>query len=399
MNEMIIRQNLALAIAIVSFFITITIALSTTGYTMYQFSIFIRQITAIATAVFGVLAIFYFKNYRSAFYGLSAFMMLYVYGIFVGTVFGGFEMAKENLFLTIPLCSLGLLLVGQKAPILPFGRSQFLLTYIFIILFLTIATGGLVLDFPPYFVYSYQEGIFGSNIEYSQGASYFFALGMIFSFILYQSARKRFSSLLFLTITLVFFLLCLIGGARGESLAAFVLLVYIGLVRKSTHSRLPLVLFIVMFFIWLLAFVDRDSIVLLGRLQILLEFSVGARDELYTDAVHILESNMQCFLFGCGFDYFQHYFNYDQGLYVHNFILESAIIWGVPLTLITTSFFLFGLYNAVRKEAFSDAFPYMALFAFLVSMKSGTLTSNWLFIVSFFHYFALGLRQAIKRGD
>jgi hypothetical protein len=107
------------------------------------------------------------------------------------------------------------------------------------------------------------------------------------------------------------------------------------------------------------------------------------RDILFSQSIDLLQTEARCTFFGCGFAFFQHYFEYDYGSYPHNSILEATITWGLPATLFLLACIVIG----ARKIQWTLPLPQVGLLSFLISLKSGDLMGGWL-AMSFAFYLA-----------
>ncbi len=328
-------------------------------------------------------------------FSMGAFVVLFVYGMVMATVMGGLTTAMSDLPTTILIALLGLFIASQRTPVVTRSDAQILVLYIATFLLATLALGGLILSLPPYFVFQAQSDWHGSSVSYSQGVSKFFGFGLVLCGFLLQAERSVKLQILLLFPSLTFLLLAFVGGGRGDALTALIIFLFVVMIRLPLKAKIPAIIIIVMLTGLFVRNINLDDLVIFRRLSIILEGSAGARDEIYAEAIGMLADKVQCAVIGCGFDYFQFALQQDVGRYPHNQLIESMIVWGIPLTLVTMSYTVIGLYKSFREDGRNDAFPFIALFFFFIAMKSGSVVSSWLFVISVFHYFGVGLDRAL----
>lgn len=381
--------------AIVSLLISITVALPLTTAEVRTLSVQTRGLTLALTALCVALQAVSVRGNRVMLLSMCAFTLFYLYGMLLAAIMGGLSTAMSDLPTTILLTSLGLFVLSQSAQGVTRSSARILVLYILAFMLMTVVFGGLVLSMPPHFVFEAQTDSHGSAVLYSQGVSKFFGLGLVLCGFLLQSERSAKLKALFLLLSLFLLLLAFLGGGRGDALAALIVFLFIVMTRMPLKAKiltiitmgLPTALFIVN--------VNLDDLVIFRRLSIILEGSVGVRDEIYADGIALLVDRFQCVTIGCGFDYYQYALQLDAGRYPHNQLLEAVIVWGIPLTSMLMVFTAIGLYKSFREKGEEDAFPYIALLFIIVAMKSGSVISSWILVISVFHYFGVGLDRVL----
>ncbi|MBZ8117581.1 hypothetical protein KUD11_02860 [Roseovarius sp. LXJ103] len=251
-----------------------------------------------------------------------------------------------------------------------------------------LATGGLVLAYPPRFEFEL-ETTTGSLLLYSQGISKFYGLSAILSFWLVLNARSVRARIPLVGCFAVFIALALLGGGRGDFLAAMAVIVMMSLAGGPGRKMMGAVLVGVFYFggVWLMAYFSHDFIAL-ERLWIVFQgLSFSERDILFAEAVDLVLSDTSCLLIGCGYTYFQVHYGYEYAMYPHNIVLEALITWGVPLMLALFALVLRGLAHSDRT---SPAF-WAGVFFFLIALKSGDLFTAWYALAFVFALAGVGL--------
>lgn len=381
--------------AIVSLLISVTVALPLTTTAVRAVSVQTRGLTLALTALCCVVLALSVRSNRVMLYSIFAFALYYVYGMFLAAIMGGISTAITALPTTILLTSLGLFVLSQSEQGITRNGARILILYVVCFMLITVVYGGLVLGMPPYFVFEFQTESHGSTVSYSQGVTKFFGLGLVLCGFLLQSGRSVKLKAMLMVLSLFFLVLAFLGGARGDALAALIVFLFIVMTRMPLKTKIPTVVVMGLAIGMFIANVNLDEMVIFRRLSIILEGSAGARDKIYADAIDLLAGQFQCAAIGCGFDYYQYALQLSAGRYPHNQILEAMIVWGVPLTGMLIIFVAIGLYKALRENSEEDAFPYIALFFIIVAMKSGSLVSSWIVIISVFYYFGVGLDRVL----
>ena len=73
------------------------------------------------------------------------------------------------------------------------------------------------------------------------------------------------------------------------------------------------------------------------------------------------------------------------------FLLEFALVWGAPITILAVFLFLLGLLvDLIVKRQF-DGFFLLTIYLTLIYLKSGSVVSGGLFLVSFMCYASRGI--------
>ena len=336
--------------------------------------------------MFGVLFILNsanFKNNVKEIKLILCFTALFLYGYFLAELNGSGETALLDLLVTLTVVPVCILVIAHERVILGRFESYLLVFIIFLFFLLNVFTGGIILDVPPKYDFSYASEVKGRPIYYGQGVAKFFSLGAIIASIILINEAKRFSKMCMLLAIFLFATLSMMSGARGELIAMIASLI----VMLLFNARLSSAIFICILLTGLIAvsytYMSLGDFLFFQRMSSLLNGSFGARGHLYSDAIILLMENEKCFLIGCGFNFFQNEYSYSLGLYPHNFILEAAIVWGVPIVTILLLLFLIGMLNQAKSRENTDIFFYLTFFFTIIALKSGSVISSHLFLIFF----------------
>ena len=163
-------------------------------------------------------------------------------------------------------------------------------------------------------------------------------------------------NLLFSLLILVFFMLSLAGGSRGEVIVC--LFTIVAILSRSLKSFLlgsVCLGFVVIAMNLLIGDFERfEMFPTVWRLLYLIETSnLGSRDELLMQSLSLLVENPRCAIVGCGINYFQEYYSYDFGKYPHNWAAEFVVSFGLILFIAVIALaatFIIRNYNRVFEQ-------------------------------------------------
>jgi hypothetical protein len=360
------------------FLILTTISLATTSSVSRVVIEGVRGISLSGMLLCIALSILYSRGLRLT--TLTSLLIMYCllfYGMFLAVLNGGFETSLLGLPIDLFLITMGILILSlQDGTIISKRMASRLLWYSGFVLLITVATGGMRLSVPPSFNFEYLSHVQGGEVRYSQGMSKFFGISAVCAvFLAFEHKTMKERSGYYL-LAISFVLLSFLGGSRGDSLAIAVLLMGYTL-YKAPHYIIYVVS--VGFFVplFLSRIIDLENIVIVSRL-LALKDNLGMRDVLLRDVILLLENRPICLLQGCGYDYFQAHFRYNAGLYPHNYVAESIIVFGIPLSATLFSLAFYGLYiSRSVHSAQPDAYPMIFIFLIIIGLKGGSLNSDW----------------------
>ena len=329
------------------------------------------------------------------------FYVLFVYGFLLSVIYGGWGTAISDVPETLVLVSAGIFAFSFRGQPVLSREATAIVLFAVAVLALNLATGGIVLGMPPRYSFSFHLYATGVEVAYGQGVTKFFAIAAIMSAYLLSIQGARFRRIILLVLTLVFIGLSLLGGARGDALG-LLLTLFVAYFPKAPVKVIVAGVGLYFLGFAILSLVPHsEDLVLYSRMQSVLSGSIGVRETLYGDAWELLTSNGKCFVFGCGFNYFQLALAYEVGMYPHNFLLEYALVWGAPITFIIVSLFALGMFADLVLRRQFDGFFLITVYLTFIFLKSGTVVSGGLFLVGFFYYAARGVLvlTGVRRGS
>lgn len=362
-----------------------------------------RQVIEVVRLIAGVTVMFLLiillskmnRMNRRFLLSLYIYLTLFSYGLILAVINGGLEHVITRLPMNVAITVMGLFIFSGLRETSHKEVAKWFLKYSAVMLILTYVYGGLILSYPPRFHFEYVSTAFVGEVLYSQGVSSFFGLSAVIAvYVAFFHVDK--GRIWYMALALVFLGLSLLGGARGDSL--FAVLVVAGIVFfKSKWFFAGSILAVSFAFITLSRTIYFTDFTIVYRL-IYANNPFGYRDILWDRAIELLMQEPGCLIFGCGFGYYQTYYNFESGLYPHNLIIESMITWGVPLTFLLIVLFTIGFFRVIRAtdsqfNLISAIFIYLGL----ISLKSGELTSAWIVLIGLFQYTSIAIERKPRR--
>lgn len=315
---------------------------------------------------------------RDLFRFLSLFLFVLLYGETLSSFYGGYKYFQENYKLNVYLISSALLavslhlflrdeLAGKESKNSDWYLSIY---FIFIVVFL-IATGAVSFEPTPVFNYEVlgQEG----PRRYSQSVTAFFAVGFLLM-LLNSYKGSLISRIVFLALASIFFGFALFCGARGEFFIALLVAALI-ILQRPRYLQWGACVAVLIAGIVFLATTDvwRDIVVIDRTLHLFRSGTFGGRDELLAEVFYLFVNKPVCLLTGCGFNYFQYYYNYEFGSYPHNALVEFLVTYGLIIGMPVVYFVFNGIIWLFTRTDDQGFGAYFCLFLFLVSLKGGSL--------------------------
>ena len=134
-----------------------------------------------------------------------------------------------------------------------------------------------------------------------------------------------------------------------------------------------------------------DELLIVRRFAKLFETGIfGSRDILLGQSIDLLKEQTVCSVIGCGFNYFQVYYDYNFGLYPHNIFAELLITFGIFLGMILIIFILLGTAYGFFSFYSKNFFYWILLYYLGISLKSGSLISiTSIPVILFFAYLGI----------
>lgn len=379
---MIVTRNTLKTVNVLSYIIMSTVAWPVVNRVVTTTSDYIRILTILMVLAITILYVTTAPRINKATIFALAIAVFYIgYATSMSVVMGGIGVYENKIYLIYMLVPAGIVIMAAEGTILDRKVAGWLLLYCGFFLCLIIATGSLTLSFPPHFNFLQQSALNPWEVRYNQGVTKFFGLAAIIATgLAMQSATPR-QRALYYGLATGAALLTILGGGRGDTLAAFAVIAAM-LFAKQPVKFVGLLLFLAFVMVNLWQAGQLESFIFFVRLQAVLEGNIGARETYLLNGIDLLIENPQCLLVGCGFGYFQHYYNQSFGAYPHNFALEAVITWGLPLSLM----FLLSTFLIIRGvmtfQRHGDFIPAVFLFFILIYLKSGTVVTGWMLLLA-----------------
>ena len=259
-------------------------------------------------------------------------------------------------------------------------------------------SGAITLD--PYPIFAYNIAAI-DNLNYSQETTAFFALGSVFFFFLVCARPSKITKFCCLVIALIFLYFSMAGGARGDF--AIGLFVIILIMFKFFSVRWIILTFFFLSGLVMLILsselIDFSNFIMIRRFTgAIVDQNFGYRDVLLIQSFELLSNRLDCLLIGCGFNYFQIYYDYGFGLYPHNTFAELIITFGILIGLPLILIVLLGCIRGYFTKL-GNTFIFYVLFYFLgISLKSGNLLTITA-IPSILYFSYVGLKGSLTILD
>lgn len=369
----------ALQLGLFSFFVLITIGYISTSNYSRLFIEPLRAVAAVALVFFIGIILSTSTLCRRHLTGLALYASLLAIGISLALLNDSLAIGSIGLLTNIAVTLCGILLFNaHDKNILSDRFAAWVLAYVIIGTLFTILIKGLEFTPFPRFNFEYDTSINVMDITYSQELSKFFGFGAAAAALLSVHKKTRLAKYFhfFLAITFLFF--SLIGGARGDSIAAFFLVISYFIILNPARTLSLLALTATGVYLGVTDWSWLNNFPIFERL-LDLNNNLGQRDVLLAQAFNLLLNEPACLIVGCGFGYFQHYFGYEFGMYPHNTLIELFIVFGAPVALTFIATIAGGLWQYYRRSRKLDLLILFFIYSLLVELKSGVLFGNWFF--------------------
>lgn len=385
----------ALQLGLFSFFVLITIGyISTTNYSRV-FIEPLRALAAVALVFFIGIILSSSTLCRRHLTGLALYASLLAIGISLALLNGSLETGSTGLLTNIAITLCGLLLFNAHGKnILSDRFAAWVVAYVIAGTLFTLLIKGLEFAPFPYFNFEYDTSVNAMDITYSQELSKFFGFGAAAAALLSIHKKTRLARYFYFILAVTFLFLSFIGGARGDSIAAFLLVIFYFIISSPARA-LPLLALTatgaslgVTDWSWLNNFPIFERLLDLNN-------NLGQRDILLAQAFNLLLNEPTCLIAGCGFGYFQHYFGYEFGMYPHNTLIELFIVFGAPVALAFIATIAGGLRQYYRQSRKLDLVILFFIYSLLVELKSGVLFGNWFFTAACIYFSSVYIDKMI----
>lgn len=392
----------AVFVGLMAFLVLVSISGAITTFAMQSVVFYLRFIAGFILLAGIFFVLFHFGIKRVQIYALYVFALLFSYGallsIFMGSASTGFVNVERDFLIGV----LGVMVLGSFVADNDNSKAlvRIYCIYAVVVLLVTIWLGGLTLEFPPMFRFEYIASSLGAAEEqtYSLGVSNFFGFSAISAALLASREKSKGLAFFGLCFVLLFLMLSMLGGGRGESLAALGVVVL--LFARKIWLAVVLMSLVGLFYYFgvdLIKGLESDFL-FIKRFLVLFEGNLSSRDFLLWQGYELLREKPQCLLIGCGFGYFQKYYQYGFEYYPHNVLVESVISFGLPLVLLCLLSAFSGLVLHIRKLGAPDLLAVFFGYALIVSLKSGYLLGSWMVLGSLCYFMALAVENYVEKA-
>ncbi|MCX7256390.1 MAG: hypothetical protein NTZ64_06535 [Polaromonas sp.] len=387
-----IRKN-ALHYGMFSFFIMISIGyISTNNYSRF-FIEPTRLISEISVVLFLGLILYKSKLCHKHLIGLSLYVFLLTLGISHAMLNGSIEIGSTGLLVNVIITVCGILLLGyQDSNICSIRFAKWFIVYISAGTLLMVLIGGLEFTPVPHFNFDYEAGVNSMETLYSQEMSKFFGFGAMAAAFLAINGSGRQIKYFYFSLVLVFLLLSLLGGARGDSIFALALVIAYLVISGSIRGLLWLASILLMLYAAIGDWSGIDNFQIFQRMSGL-DGDFGQRDVLLAQSFELLLKEPVCMVFGCGLGYFQSYFGYPFGMYPHNVLVESFIVFGVPISLAFILIVSGGVWQYYRHSRGADLLVLFFVYSMIIRLKSGSVFGDWFFTAGCIYFASVYMQK------
>jgi len=336
-------------------------------------------------------------------YFLMAHLFLITYGSFLSWVWGGSFFFKDTILVGFLLVSV-LFSASLAACLNVFSAQQYkerypVLDYFFVLGFLSLILMNALEFMPLPKFYFESEG--GEVQYYSQGTTFLFGVAAVY-FLHRASLKSGSVRVSLILISLLFLVLSLFAGARGDFIVSCVVCLILSIRTMPFRYNLVLMAVVASAIAVFLLYFSWEDILFFKRMEtVMTGESFGSRDVLLLQSVELMLNNEWCQISGCGFNYFQKYFSFSFGNYPHNAFAELFITYGFIIGLLVFTLVMVGLVSGLKSNVGETFVFHFCLFCLGLSVKSGTLVSMDTFpAILFFMFIGMkklrifGLRQS-----
>lgn len=371
--------RLAYMVGATAYFVMITIKLSTTTNASHSVTGLIR-IAAATALMFCIVQLSRMREFdRRQFATIAMFLCLVIWAALGSMLSQSIYVVADVMLIDIGMVSAGLLVLSRgSGKVLPDAFSKIFVIYVVLVFCLSLVTNGLLLEFPPRFSFEYASDQYGAEIGYGQGVSNFYGLGAIAAAFWLTRRVIILEKVLAAALMLFSMSLSALGGARGDTAIALLIIVGYFFLRAPAKSAFWIAALTVGGIALIADWSWSEELLVVTRILSILEGDYGYRDQLYAQVMELVSLKPACLVMGCGAGYFQHFYHYEQGMYPHNLLLESMVTFGLPLTVALVVVVIRGSVKYYRQVGECDLFLLLTLYAFGISLKSGSFFGSWM---------------------
>lgn len=311
------------------------------------------------------------RNWSTLFGWLAVF---FGFGLLIAAASGAASLLTISDIGAIGLTIIGCLVFFEQADNLNAKRLLWpMVAFSVFVLAVSFRTGGMKLGFPLRLELSYAEA------DYTLSGAAFWSLSAIFAFALAAIERGVFLKSILILHACFSVLASASFGARGESIALFLVLAA-WLLRRSKAAFAVGCIGAYFFLKFGVNSGAVEAFTLYTRLLEVQSGYYGIRDQLLVEAAHLIADKPWCLLSGCGFAFFQFSQGYPYGLYIHNQFVELVISFGVPISSVFIAMVGLGAWRMRYSPVFNGFLLYVLAFAGITALKSGSIEGSVILI-------------------
>lgn len=393
MNKELLKKNFY-NIGLFFWIVLITIGFATTNDQSRLLVEPLRQISIVIVSLCLIFLVALNGIKKDQIKSFAIYFALSVFGVLLSLYNDAFEIIGwMNFFSNFAVTTVGFfILTNARGGVFNLSLIFGVIIYVSIALIVTIIISGLSLDFPPRFIFEFNKNNSDAAL-YSQGASQFYGIGAIAAAYFMSVCNIKIKKYSALILMILFLFLSFLGGARGESVGALIVVYFI--LFKNFRVSAILIPFL-LFYIGKYYLDDAlllDNFVVMNRLLALGSDNLGQRDMLLAQSFDLLDVNFHCLFHGCGFAFFQKFYGYEVGMYPHNFLAEALITFGLPITLMMSIFVMHGVFRYYKFNGKVDFLILILLYQIIINLKSGSLTNGWFMNAAFLFFISLSINH------
>jgi hypothetical protein len=358
-----------------AFYVLLTIGFLTTSHASRPVVVTVRWIAL--ALVLGVLVVWFLRSrfHRRVVTAIGLYLAFIVFPVALSVIYGAFSILPVDIFTQIALISAGIVVwIGNDDAFWIRKLPHFIISYTAVCLVTLYLVGGIAPDLPPRFIYEYTADLYDEVINYSQELSKLFGIAAVavLSSIAHTRGWGRITGGFLAIVALL--ALSLMGGARGDSLAAMIVVIFGAIMSYPVVAGLLIAVVPVSLVVLLPGVLD--DVLIVNRLLKTIDGDLGERDQLLLQALQLLAENPNCVIAGCGAGFFQFSYGFPYFRYPHNVIAESFITFGLPLSLAYFTLLAVAVRAFARQRGWLS-FPVLFFaYAFIISLKSFDLFGN-----------------------
>ncbi len=393
------REGWWLALGGLAFYAVLTIGFITTSHATRTAVLIVRWSAIVIVLSICIALVASRALSRRAVLALAAYIGFLVLAVSLSVVYGGFTVLPIDIAIQAMVTAVGVILwIGSDDRFWTWRLPQFVVWYSVLCVGILVMAGGFAPDLPPRYVFDFIEDRNDEAVGYSQEISKLFGIAAIAVVSIMAGWRTTLKLVFGVLIVLAFLMLSFLGGARGDSVAALLV------VAAAIFARSPLLgvsLFVaISAAIFYAAPGSLQDIMIVQRLLWTIDGDMGERDQLLLQSLQLLADNPHCAIAGCGAGFFQFSYGFPYQRYPHNVIAEAFITFGLPLALIYFAVLAVGVRSFARQKGWLS-FPVLLFgYFFIISMKSSDLFMNpFLTLLSLFFISRWVFGAGVMAGD